>query len=34
MEMTPKVGWAGVGHVGQVMLAGLAQNRKKEEKGP
>jgi hypothetical protein len=33
-EMTPKVGWAGVGHVGRVMLTGLAQNRKKKEKGP
>jgi hypothetical protein len=28
-ETTPKVGWAGVGHVDRVMLAGLAQNRKK-----
>jgi hypothetical protein len=31
---TPKVGWARVGHVGQVVLAGLAQNRKKKGKGP
>jgi hypothetical protein len=33
-ETTPKVGWVGVGHVGRVMLTGLAQNRKKKEKGP
>jgi hypothetical protein len=33
-ESTPKVGWAGVGHIGWVMLTGLAQNRKKKkEKG-
>jgi hypothetical protein len=34
-ETTPKVGWVRVGHVGRVMLAGLAQNRKnKKGKGP
>jgi hypothetical protein len=31
-EMTLKVGWARVGHVGRVMLTGLAQNRKKKRK--
>jgi hypothetical protein len=31
-ETTPKVGWAGVGHVGRVMLTGLVQNRKKKRK--
>jgi hypothetical protein len=30
-EMTPKVGWAGVGYIGRVMLTGLAQNRKKKK---
>jgi hypothetical protein len=25
------LGWAGVGHVGRVMLIGLAQNRKKKK---
>jgi hypothetical protein len=25
------VGWVGVGHVGRVMLAGLAQNRKNKK---
>jgi hypothetical protein len=29
-----KVGWARVGHVGRVMLAGLAHNRKKKGKRP
>jgi hypothetical protein len=29
---TLKVGWVGVGHVGRVMLTGLAQNRKKKNK--
>jgi hypothetical protein len=33
-ETTPKVGWAEVGHIDRVMLTGLAQNRKKKEKGP
>jgi hypothetical protein len=33
-ETTLKVGWARVGHIGRVMLTGLAQNRKKKkEKG-
>jgi hypothetical protein len=33
-ETAPKVGWAGVGHVGRVMLARRAHNRKKKkEKG-
>jgi hypothetical protein len=31
-ETTSNVGWARVGHVGRVMLAGLAQNRKKKRK--
>jgi hypothetical protein len=31
-ETTLKVGWARVGHVGRVMLAWLAHNRKKKRK--